>query len=94
MKKPKWTVTDVQPHLDHTMTVVFITGEKKLVDMRSKLEYPIYKKLKNVSFFMQAHVAFNTVLWNDDIDIAPETLYEEGVLIGDEADDQRVLTAY
>ena len=89
MKKPCWIVTDVHPHTDYTMTVTFITGEKKLFDMRPELEFPIYSPLKNIGLFMQAHVAFNTVVWNDDIDIAPESLYKESIPVGD-TNDQRM----
>lgn len=30
---------------------------------------------------MLAHVAFGTVVWNDEIDIDPEQLYEDSVQI-------------
>ena len=94
MSKPHWVVTDVQPHTNYTMTVTFITGEKKLFDMRSRISEPIFSPLKNIGLFMQAHVAFHTVVWNDDIDIAPETLYDEGTPLGEHMCDERMLTAH
>lgn len=81
MKNPCWLVTDVEPHTDYTMTVTFLSGEKKRYNMRPHLDYPAYASLKDLDLFLQAHAKFHTVVWNDDIDIAPETLYEEGVLI-------------
>lgn len=33
--------------------------------------------MKSGSLFAQARVAHNTVVWNEDVDIAPESLYLE-----------------
>ncbi len=38
----------------------------------------MYKPLENLSIFNMAHTNGETVVWNDNIDIAPETLYEKG----------------
>ena len=47
--------------------------------MKPYLKYPMYKPLENPSIFNMAHTNGETVVWNDDIDIAPETLYEKGL---------------
>ena len=36
----------------------------------------IYAPLNNLSFFLCARAEYGTVIWNDDVDIAPEHLYE------------------
>lgn len=81
MKNPCWLVTDVNPNTDFTMTVTFISGEKKLFDMKSHFNDPAFSPLKNLDLFLQAHCALHTVVWNDDIDIEAETLYIEGDLL-------------
>lgn len=81
MKKPYWSVEEAQPHRDYTLTLKFHDGSVKLFDMKTLLEQPLYKPLKNPVFFMQAKADFGTVIWNDDIDIAPEYLYEAGKII-------------
>lgn len=78
MGKPNWSVKDVQPHKDYTLTVKFHDGSVKVFDMKPLLNQPLYEPLKNPGFFMQAHADCGTVIWNDDIDIAPEYLYEAG----------------
>jgi hypothetical protein len=54
-------------------------GEKRRFDMRPYLHLPIYRCLENPAFFALARVDYGTVVWPDEIDIAPETLYELSV---------------
>lgn len=76
MKTPLWVITDVQPKKDYTLLITFASGEKKLYDARPLLAKAIYKPLNNLSFFLKAKADCGSVAWNDDIDIAPEHLYE------------------
>ena len=63
--------------MSHTLDVTFTNGEKRVFDVMAYLEYPAFHALKALSLFMQARVAHNTVVWNDEIDMAPENLYLE-----------------
>lgn len=76
MKTPVWTVKEVQPKEDYTMILTFADGTKKVYDVRPLLEKTLYTRLKNLAFFLGAKADCGTVVWNDDIDIAPEHLYE------------------
>lgn len=76
MSTPVWVVKDVQPNRDYTLLITFAGGERKLYNARPLLEKPIYSPLKNLTFFLKAKAECGTVVWNDDIDIAPEHLYE------------------
>lgn len=76
-----WRVAAAEPRRDHTIVVTFITGEKKIYDARPLLDRVPFAPLKNIGFFMMAHVAGGTVVWNDDVDLAPEHLYEMSVPI-------------
>lgn len=62
---------------DYTLRVTFNNGETRLFDATPYLAYPAFEALKAPSLFMQAHVAHNTVVWNEDVDMAPENLYLE-----------------
>lgn len=81
MKNPCWLVTDVKPYTDYTITITFLSGEKKRYDMHPHLNSPAFAPLKDLDLFLQAHAELHIVIWNDDIEIDAETLYEEGVLI-------------
>jgi len=57
----------------------FNTGEARIFDVRPYLEKGVFQRLKDISLFRQAYVAFDTVCWPGNIDIAPETLYDASV---------------
>lgn len=62
---------------DHTLRITFNNGETRLFNVTPYLAYPAFEALKAISVFMQARVAHNTVVWNEEVDIAPESLYLE-----------------
>ena len=70
------SVKSVIPRSDYSLLLTFKNGEQRVYDARPLLEKEINEKLKNIGFFMQAKVMYGTVIWNDDIDIDPEHLYE------------------
>ena len=46
------------------------------------LELPVYQVLKDNNIFCDVQIDFDTVAWcNGDIDIAPETLYEQSIAV-------------
>lgn len=83
MKTPAWVVTAVTPHNNYTLSITFANGDVKVYDASPLLDIPIYAPLKNPAFFLSAKAAFDTVVWNDDIDIAPEHLFEQSIHLND-----------
>ncbi|MEO5344317.1 MAG: DUF2442 domain-containing protein [Gammaproteobacteria bacterium SHHR-1] len=71
-------VIKVEAAADYSLMAEFETGEVRCFDMRPYLEYPAFAPLKEPGFFMRAHVEHGTVVWNDDIDLSPDTLYLRG----------------
>jgi hypothetical protein len=69
-----------------TLLVKFNNGEMKKVDISVFLNYPMYKELNDYHFFKQVKADGMTVYWNDDIDIDPDYLYENGVKLLEELD--------
>lgn len=74
-----WDVISVVPHDDYVLEVAFRDGSVKMYDMKPEMTYPAFAALRDLPLFFQAHVEYGAVIWNDDIDIAPEHLYECGV---------------
>ena len=78
----KWIVTAVEPEDDYTLLVDFIDGSRKRFDMKPLINRgKIFAKLKDLDFFRKAHASRSTVVWDDMIDIAPESLYKRGISV-------------
>jgi hypothetical protein len=69
-------VIRVEPRKDNTLFLEFENHETRLFDMAPYLDKKPYTKLKNSPLFMRAKVAYGTVVWPGNIDIAPETLWD------------------
>ncbi len=79
MKTPYWVVKKVEADDNYCLSLEFADGSKKVFDVRPLLSRKIYAPLKKLSFFKNAKVDCGTVVWNDNIDIAPETLYKNSI---------------
>jgi hypothetical protein len=69
------------PRDDFTLELWFDTGDHRLFDARPYLNKGVFIQLQNLQRFKQAYVAFDTVCWPSEIDIAPETLFDRSVPI-------------
>lgn len=78
---PEWCVLEVTPHEDHTLDLLFQDGTRRKYDVRPLLKEKLWEPLSNVGLFMQAHVVGPTVSWTESIDIAPEVLYDDSVVV-------------
>ena len=59
-------------------------GDHRLFDVTPYMDRGVFTKLKDLAHFKQAYVAFNTVCWPDNLDIAPETLFDRSVSLGED----------
>ncbi len=72
-----WDVKVSKPLPDYKVFVEIEDGRKGIFDVKPYLEYGVFKKLKDISYFNQVHVLFGALTWPDEQDIAPETLLDE-----------------
>lgn len=79
IKQIPWVVRGVTPRTDYTLLITFTGGVKKVYDARPLLDIPLYAPLRDISFFMRAKTDSPSVAWSDELDIAPEHLYEKSV---------------
>ena len=77
------SVIRVSAQDDFTLELWFDDGAHRLFDVRPYLERGVFTRLKDPEKFRQAFVAFDTVCWPGDIDLAPETLYDRSVPLAD-----------
>ena len=62
---------------DYKLIIKFSTGEEKIYDAKDDINHGIFQSLRDKNIFSSARIARGTVVWNDDLDIAPETLYQD-----------------
>ena len=74
-------VIAVSANRDFSLDLKFSDGSLKRFDVTPYLDRGIFTELKNLDYFKQARVAFGTVQWPNEQDIAPETLYLDGIAI-------------
>ena len=80
-------VSAVTPTEDYTLLLTFTNGEQRVFDVTPLLEMPAFKQLANKIFFQSVKVAYGSVLWPQDIDYCPDTLYMESVPVGNVVSD-------
>ncbi len=76
-----FAVTEVTPLENYKLRLKFKNGEEKIFDMNPYLETGIFKQLKDEAKFKTAKVSFDTVEWDNEADIDPETLYSDSVAL-------------
>lgn len=68
-------VVQVKALLDYKLQIQFADGQLKIFDMKPYLTYPAFADLCHGNLFFSARVNYGTVVWTDEIDISPDTLY-------------------
>lgn len=69
-------VLHVVPQKDYILVLEFENGELRRFDMAPYIDQKPWDTLKAKNTFLNASVGFGTVVWPNNIDIDPETLYE------------------
>ncbi len=72
-------VKKVEPKPDYMLAITFNNDEKKDFDVKPYLSKGIFSSLKDYNIFNRVQVFNGTILWPGDLDLCPDTLYEEGV---------------
>lgn len=72
-------VIKVLPLENYQLLLQFQDESIKRFDVRPYLDYPAFKRLTAAGLFSKAHVQHGTVVWDEMLDLAPETLYLLGV---------------
>ena len=65
--------------VDETHLMIdFDNGEKKLFDVSPCMEKGIFKEFKDYGYFKQVRVSSGTIVWPNEQDFCPDTLYLKG----------------
>lgn len=72
-------IVSVEPLDDYKILLTFSNKEKRIKDMKPYLNKGVFKKLNNKTFFNSVHISFDTVSWDEEIDLCPDSLYETSI---------------
>jgi hypothetical protein len=76
-------VCDVVPNEDFSLTVVLENGERRVLDMKPYLDSGVFKRIRDYESFKRARIAFDTIEWEEGVDLDPEFIYEKSRAIED-----------
>lgn len=70
-------VSSVEYYKDYKILLIFENNEKKVFDVSPYLDKGNFKELKETKLFKTVHIAFDTIEWDNGVDLDPETLYSD-----------------
>ena len=68
-------VKEVSTTADYKLELTFTNGEHGIFDCSNLLDFGVFKELSDLNYFHQAKVHDGTVVWPNEQDICPDTLY-------------------
>jgi len=71
------SVTDVKALDDYQLLLKFENKEEKIFDINPYLEIGKFQELKNKKMFKTVRVSFDSIEWDNQLDLDPELLYEK-----------------
>jgi len=74
-------VTHVKANDDFTLDLKFSDGSVKRFDVKPYLKYGVFAELSDLGYFKKVKLAFGTIQWPNEQDIAPDTLFLEGTVL-------------
>ena len=76
-------ITEVQATDDHRLILKFDNNEHRLFDLSPYLNIGRFAELRDIDVFKQVSISFDTVEWENGLDIDPEFLYAKSERIAD-----------
>ncbi len=67
---------------DYKLVITFTNQEVGIFDCAHLLTFGVFKELEDIRYFRRARAQDGTVVWPNEQDICPDTLYEDSVKTG------------
>ena len=72
-------VTSVKPRNGYRLEITFTNGEVGMFDCNHLLSFGVFKALADVRYFNRVRAEGGTVVWPDEQDLCPDTVYQDSV---------------
>ncbi len=70
-------IKDVKPLNDYLLLLKFENQEEKIFDVKPYLEIGKFQELKDENLFRSVRVCFDSIEWDNQLDLDPELLYQK-----------------
>ena len=74
-------VKEAHPQANYEIKVRFDNGACGIFDCKPLLNDAFWSPIRDVDFFNRAHAECGTIVWDDAVDVAPETVWSNTNLI-------------
>ena len=71
------SVIKVIPQDNYQVYLEFDNNECGVLNMQPYLDFGVFKKIKDLSVFAKVRVSFDTIEWENGIDLDPQFVYEK-----------------
>jgi hypothetical protein len=70
-------VKEVYPLENYELRIIFANGEEKVFDIKPFLDLGVFKALNDKQLFKTVKPFLGSIMWANNIDVDPDTLYED-----------------
>ena len=71
------SIKEVKPLKDYLLLLKFENQEEKIFDVKPYLEIGKFQELKDENLFKSVKVCFDSIEWDNQLDLDPELLYQK-----------------
>jgi len=76
------SIIDVKALENYHLLLHFENNEKRIFDVNPYLNIGKFKELKDKKLFHSVKISFDTIEWDNQLDLDPEILYKGSINIG------------
>jgi hypothetical protein len=73
------SVIQVTAQEDFLLQLKFDNGEQRVLNMKPFLGFGVFGKLQDKQLFNSVHIAFDTIEWDEGIDLDPAFVYAKSL---------------
>ena len=75
------SITSVTPTDDYKLMLSFDENEKRIFDASQILDFGRFSELQDINIFKKVHISFDTIEWENGLDLDPEYLYKNSEFV-------------